>query len=116
MEREQAQFVAQKCREYVTATRQYHGYFVLGWIGAVALPFFATFQQTEIVLGIAIWIVVVWGALPRWSMRDRTEDYEFLCPKHIHVYFYYPGDKKQQACYTCLCGKTEIAREPTGSE
>jgi hypothetical protein len=44
-------------------------------------------------------------------MRDGTADYEFLCPSHIHVYAYFPGDAKQSECYFCACGKIEAIRD-----
>jgi hypothetical protein len=111
VERAAAQDLSQKCRDYLKATARCRALFALGWVGAVILPFFATLRQTATLLAIGVSVVVVWGNSHRWTMRDRTEDYEFLCPSHIHVYAYYPGDAKQAECYFCACGKIETIRD-----
>ncbi len=50
------------------------------------------------------------------SLPDRTEDKEFLCRKHIHVYTYFPGDGQAEACYFCACGKTEEVHDGDQAE
>jgi hypothetical protein len=87
----------------------------MGLVLSVRLEIVVRGRKNEILLGVAIWVVVLWGVRPRWSMDDRTSDENFLCPKHIHVYQYCPGDSKNDACYVCPCGKTEAAREQTES-
>jgi hypothetical protein len=88
----------------------------MGWIVVVTLPFFLSLTQTLTALGIATWIVVWRGVFPIWSLRDRTQDAEFLCRGHVHVYTYFPGDDRTPACYYCVCRKVEKARDDGGSE
>jgi hypothetical protein len=106
-----AQRLSTTCREYQAATTKCRLCFVMGWMAAVAIPFFWSFQQTLATLGVATWVVICWGVLPKWSLPDRTQDAEFLCRSHVHVYTYFPGDDKIDACYYCVCGKTEKARD-----
>lgn len=99
------------CREYELATGKCRVLFVAGWILVVLASLFWTVEQLLIALGVALWVVVGWGVLPKRSLRDRTQDADFLCRSHIHVYTYFPGDGEIGACYYCVCGKTEQARE-----
>ncbi len=108
---EQAQRLNAACREYELATGKCYVYFAASWILVVVTSLVLTFEQVLIALGVALWVVVGWGVLPKRSLRDRTQDAAFLCRSHIHVYTYFPGDGKIGACYYCVCGKTEQARD-----
>jgi len=107
---QEAQRLSATCREYELASGKCYLYFAMSWVLVVVISLFLTFQQILMALGVAVWIVIGWGILPKRTLGDRTEDAEFLCRRHIHVYTYFPGDSKIGACYYCVCGKTEQAR------
>lgn len=108
---EEAQRLSAACREYELATGKCYVYFAMGWVLVVVTSLFLTFEQILTALGVAVWVVIGWGILPRRTLRDRTQDAEFLGRRHVHVYTYFPGDDKIGACYYCVCGKTEKARD-----
>jgi hypothetical protein len=113
---EEAQRLSAACREYELATGKCYVFFAMGWVLVVVISVFLTFQQILLALGVAVWIVIAWGILPKRTLRDRTQDAEFLCRHHIHVYTYFPGDDEIGACYHCVCGKTEQARDDSDKE
>jgi hypothetical protein len=107
----EAQQLSALCRAYETAAGKCDVYFAMGWIVVVTIPFFLSFTQTLTALGISTWIVVWRDVFPTWSLRDRTQDAEFLYRNHVHVYTYFPGDDQTPACYL-LCVRE--SRESTG--
>src|ERR1035441_8113032 len=80
---EEAQRLSAACREYELATGKCYVYFAMGWILVVVTSLFLTFQQILVALGAAVWIVIGWGILPKRTLRDRTQDAEFLSRRHI---------------------------------
>src|SRR6185312_2391434 len=109
--RNEAQRLPRLCKTYCEAAERTRFYFGLLWLAAVLMSFCVIARQNLIVLCIAIWVIVPWGILPRRSLGDLTEDFEFLCRKHKHVYAYWPGDNEKGPAYTCICGKVEPARD-----
>ncbi len=120
LKRERAYYVAEKYRDLLHARSLCQGYFALAWSIAIGLMFFVTFQQMGVMLAIAVWIVVLWGVLPKWSIRDRTENSEFMCREHIHLYSYYPSEEENNDRYKCVCGdekkglQLRLLDQPTG--
>jgi hypothetical protein len=104
------------CRAYKKAASTCDRYFVIGWILAVTVSFFFSYKETLTALAVATCIVVWWGVLSKRSLRDRTQDHQFLCRSHVHVYTYFPGDGKTEACYYCVCGNVEKARDDDNPE